>query len=294
MKRFSVFHYGLLLLTSLHPVESHAQSSENEDALLWEITGNGIKGSSFLFGTIHMICPDDFVIGRELSGSFGKADKVYMEVDMDDPDLPLKTLELSQLKTRKLSDLFSPDDYTKLNQFFKDSIGMPLTLLNTMKPLVLLSLLTMKTLACTTPQSYEQTFVRMAKDQKKEVSGLETIEEQVQIFDDIPDSIQVKMVMGYVNGFNEQKKEFNGLVNLYKQEKLDSLYNMIVSAPDMAGAEETLLFKRNEKWLPIIENTMKELSGFFAVGAGHLGGPRGLINLFRLKGYSVKPLKELP
>lgn len=266
--------------------------TDGYNALLWEISGNGISSPSYLYGTVHMICPEDFVTGKRLQEKFRSAQKVFLEVDMDDPSMNMKMMQLSLLQGKKLSDMFSDSDYNKLNVFFRDTIGMPLTLLNTMKPFVLFSILTLKSLPCAEPQSYELTFVKMAKEQSKEVLGLETIEDQMKIFDDMPDSVQVQMVMRYINEFDEQKKEFAKMVDAYKQENLDSIYEHIMSSPDISGSEEVLLFNRNEKWIPIMEAAMQKEKIFFAVGAGHLGGPKGVINLLREKGYSVKGIRE--
>ena len=266
--------------------------TDGYNALLWEISGNGISSPSYLYGTVHMICPEDFVTGKRLQEKFRSAQKVFLEVDMDDPSMNMKMMQLSLLQGKKLSDMFSDSDYNKLNVFFRDTIGMPLTLLNTMKPFVLFSILTLKSLPCAEPQSYELTFVKMAKEQSKEVLGLETIEDQMKIFDGMPDSVQVQMVMRYINEFDEQKKEFAKMVDAYKQENLDSIYEHIMSSPDISGSEEVLLFNRNEKWIPIMEAAMQKEKIFFAVGAGHLGGPKGVINLLREKGYSVKGIRE--
>lgn len=266
--------------------------TDGYNALLWEISGNGISSPSYLYGTVHMICPEDFVTGKRLQEKFRSAQKVFLEVDMDDPSMNMKMMQLSLLQGKKLSDMFSDSDYNKLNVFFRDTIGMPLTLLNTMKPFVLFSILTLKSLPCAEPQSYELSFVKMAKEQSKEVLGLETIEDQMKIFDDMPDSVQVQMVMRYINEFDEQKKEFAKMVDAYKQENLDSIYEHIMSSPDISGSEEVLLFNRNEKWIPIMEAAMQKEKIFFAVGAGHLGGPKGVINLLREKGYSVKGIRE--
>ena len=290
MRKLPVLFITFFVQHFFAPVAT-AQTDEY-NALLWEISGNGISSPSYLYGTVHMICAEDFVIGKRLREKFKSAQKVFLEVDMDDPSMNMKMMQLSLLRGKKLSDMFSDSDYNKLNVFFRDTIGMPLTLLNTMKPFVLFSILTLKSLPCAEPQSYELSFVKMAKEQSKEVLGLETIEDQMKIFDGMPDSVQVQMVMRYINEFDEQKKEFAKMVNAYKQENLDSIYEHIMSSPDISGSEEVLLFNRNEKWIPIMETAMQKEKIFFAVGAGHLSGPKGVINLLREKGYSVKGIRE--
>ncbi|MGN6492545.1 MAG: TraB/GumN family protein [Agriterribacter sp.] len=267
------------------------QAQQKSDALLWKISGNGLTKPSYVYGTIHMICSTDFVMSEKLKQHFNSADKLYLEVDMDDPAMNMKMLQLSMLQGKKLSDFFSPEDYNKLNTFFKDSVGMPLTMFNTMKPFVLFSILTLKTLPCSQQESYEMSFVKMAREQNKEVIGLETVEEQMKIFDDMPDSAQAQMLLRYADEFDKQKKDFSKMVEMYKRQDLDALYQQIMSSPDIAGSEDALLFNRNKNWIPVIENAMKKESLFIAVGAGHLAGEQGVLNLLKEKGYSVEAVK---
>ncbi len=285
MRKLPVLFTAIFLQSQLPVVNAQPAS---DHTLLWEISGNGISSPSYLYGTIHIICEEDFNVREKLKEKFKASQKIYLEIDMDDPSMNMKMMQLSMLQGKKLSDIFSDSDYHKLNIFFRDTIGMPLTLLNTMKPFVLFSILTLKTLPCSAQESYEMTFVKMAKEQNKEVLGLETIEEQMKIFDDMPDSVQVQMVMRYVNEFDEQRKEFAKMVEDYKRQDLDALYQSIMSSPDIAGSEEVLLFNRNERWIPIIEEAIQKGSVFFAVGAGHLPGANGIIALLRKKGYTVQ------
>jgi uncharacterized protein YbaP (TraB family) len=280
----------VFIVQQLYINTSAAQSSGN-NSLLWEISGNGLTRASYLYGTIHLICKKDFFISDKLKQKFSSTDKLYLEVDMDDPSVNMKMLQLSMLKGKKLSDFFSDSDYNKLNDFFRDTIKMPLTFLGTMKPFVLFSIMTLKTLPCQDQQSYEMTFVEMAKEQNKEVLGLETIEDQMKIFDDLPDSVQAQMVMRYVNDFSKQKSDFAKMVEVYKKQNLDSLYEQITSSPDIEGSEDALLFDRNARWIPVMEEAMKTQPAFFAVGAGHLAGDKGVINLLRQQGYTVTPVK---
>ncbi|MBX3240083.1 MAG: TraB/GumN family protein [Chitinophagaceae bacterium] len=289
MKHLSVL-FAALFLQNLPPVNSFGQTGDLNN-LLWEISGNGLTKPSYLYGTVHMICEKDFFMKDGLKESFAKTEKLYLEVDMDDPALNMKMLQLAMLQGKKLSDFFTPEDYARLNDFFRDSLKMPLAMLNTMKPFALFSMMLLKAMPCNDHKSYELTFVEMAKAQSKEVLGLETIEDQMKIFDDMPDSVQAQMVMRYVDEFDNQRGEFNKLVENYKKQDVDALYEHIMSSPDIAGAEEALLFGRNRRWIPVIEEAMKNEPVFIAVGAGHLGGEQGVIRLLKEKGYTLSPVK---
>lgn len=285
MKQLSIL-FAAFLFQNIFPVSAAAQAQTTK-GLLWKISGNGLTKPSYLYGTVHLICSSDFTLSHQLKKSVAQSEKLYLEIDMDDPAMNMKMLQLSMLKDKKLSDFFSEADYDKLNAFFRDSIGMPLAMLNMMKPFVLFSMITLKTMPCDKHESYEMSLVKMAKEQSKEVLGLETIEDQMKVFDDMPDSVQAQMVMRYVNEFDKQKADFQGMIEMYKAEDLDGLYNYIMSSPDIEGAQDVLLFNRNQKWIPVIEAAIKEEPTFFAVGAGHLAGEKGVIQLLKDKGYEI-------
>lgn len=263
----------------------------NENALLWSISGKGLSGTSYLFGTIHMICPEDFIMSDTVKGSFANANKIYMEIDMDDPSMTMKTLQLSIMKDKSLKDLMSAAEYTRLDKFMKDTIGMPLSVFNKMKPFTLMSILYTKILPCSRMESYEQSFMAMAQKQKKEILGLEKIEDQFAVFDNIPDSAEARMIIEMISHFDEQKKEFARMTDAYKKKDLSALAAMINASPDMAGYEDLLLVNRNKNWIPVMEKAMQAQSNFFAVGAGHLPGKDGVIALLRKAGYTVTPIE---
>ena len=238
-----------------------------------------------------MICPEDFIMSDTVKGSFAKADKIYMEIDMDDPSMTMKTLQLSIMKDKSLRDLMTADEYTRLDKFMKDTVGMPLSVFNKMKPFTLMSILYTKILPCSRMESYEQSFMTMAQKQKKEILGLEKLEDQFAVFDNIPDSAEARMIIDMISHFDEQKKEFARMTDAYKKKDLAALAAMINASPDMAGYEDLLLVNRNKNWIPVMEKAMQAQSNFFAVGAGHLPGKDGVIALLRKAGYTVTPIE---
>jgi len=265
------------------------QTQANANSLLWEITGKGLTHPSYLFGTIHMICPQDFFITPAMKEKFAEARTVYLEINLSDPSAPLKLMEMIQLKNgRKLGDLFDPADYKLLTQFVHDTLQMDIHFFERFKPLMLYSMLSTKMLSCAKEQAYEMEFIQMAKQQEKPVKGLETMEDQVAVFDSIPGKVQAGMIMDMVKDFNTQKKDFGRLIDLYKAQQVDSLFDMVSADPDTRIDQDLLLDSRNRKWIPLISSAIHQGTCFIAVGAGHLGGPQGLLSLLRKHGYTVK------
>ncbi|TAH05678.1 MAG: TraB/GumN family protein [Sphingobacteriales bacterium] len=263
-----------------------------ENALLWQVSGKGLSSPSYVYGTIHIICKEDFQFSGTLKEKFREAKNIYLELDMDDPNMMMKMASLSMMKGQSMKDLMSPADYTYLSAYVKDSLGMPMMLFNKMKPITLMSLLYTKALPCSASESYEQTMVTMAKQQKKDIKGLEKIEDQMAVFDKIPDSVEAKMILDMIKNMPEQKVQFAQMVAAYKKEDLRSLSNAMSESPEWKGFEDIMLSNRNKNWIPVMETAMKESTTLFAVGAGHLYGKEGVINLLRATGYTVTPVVQ--
>lgn len=263
---------------------------QTENALLWRITGKGLPAPSYLYGTIHMICPEDLKLEDSLVRSIELSKRIFFEIDMDAPGMMMKTMKLSMLSSGSLRDLMKPEEFEELSSFVKDSIGLPMLMFNKMKPIVLMSLLYSKALPCKTPGSYEEALAKQAKKFKIPSAGLETLEDQMSIFDQIPDSTEIKMLMNMVRHFNDHRNEFDGMIQAYKSKDLSKLGSMVSAAPDISGFEDLLLVNRNKKWISIMQQEMKNSGFLFSVGAGHLPGPNGLIELLRQTGLSVHPV----
>lgn len=280
----------LTVFLFLQATVSRAQTNQKE-SLLWEITGNGLQQPSYLFGTIHIICKEDFLMSDTIRNKFNRADEIYLEMDMDDPSMQSKMMQLMKLPQGETLEQLFGADYPVADSFFKAKTGLPIRMFNQYKPMMLQSLLYQTILPCGLPESYEMYFVNMAKTKGKSVNGLETLESQIAVFDSIPDQEEIKWLLEWVRQYDKQLADFNRMLHLYTHQELNQMFDFIRSSPEMAGYEEVLLNKRNRNWIPVMEEVMHNKSAFFAVGAGHLPGPSGVIALLRNKGFRVEPVQ---
>jgi uncharacterized protein len=264
-----------------------------DKALLWEISGNGLTRPSYLYGTIHAICPADMVLSETLRATMKNTNQLSLEIDMDDPGMMAAMLKAVPMKDGStLKSLLSDQEYTKLSQYFSQTMGMDLQLVQNWKPIMLSSLLFTKMLDCQ-PQSYETTFMKMAKEQGKEVIGVETLENQLATLDQIPYKKQAELLLESLEKSDEQKKMFQQMVSLYKQQDIEGFQEIFKEASvGMDNFTEVLLVQRNKNWIPVIAREAKEMPTFFAVGAGHLSGDQGVIALLRQAGFTVKPVLQ--
>ena len=281
---------GTLFIFSLNLAQAQAPL---EKSLLWEISGKGISKPSYLFGTIHLICPKDFSLSDPLKKAISKTEQLALEIDMDDPGLMgamTKTMFMTGGKT--LKGIFTETDYSRLQRFYQDSIGMDITTFDRAKPFVLMGPLFNKVLDCQ-PQSYEMELMSLANKQNSEVIGLETIEEQMAIFDTVPYTQQAKMLISIIDSLPNAKTEFHKLVELYKKQDLDALNTLSMKSEfGMDSQNEVMLFQRNKAWIDRIAKMITKKSTFIAVGAAHLGGERGVIALLRKEGYIVRAVAK--
>ena len=284
------FFSALLLAGSL---TATAQTPDN--ALLYEVSGNGLMKPSYLYGTFHLVCPTDLTITDAMKKAVGDAQQVYLEIDMDDPAMMtgmMKAMMMTDGKTIK--DLLKPDDYTVLDNYLKQKMNMNLAQVGTMKPIGLMSLMYMTVLPCQ-PASYDMTFAQMAGKDQKEVLGLETMEAQMAALDKIPLEEQLKGLVDMAKKPDEAKKEFMDFMAAYKAHDIAKLMRMMktsqFSGGDFSQYEDALLGERNANWIPVIEKAASRKPTFFAFGAGHLGSDKGVVNLLRKKGYTVKAVE---
>jgi uncharacterized protein YbaP (TraB family) len=266
--------------------------NKDENTLLWQISGNGLKEPSYLFGTFHLLCKTDIHFSESLKEAVKSAKEVYMEMDMDDPATLLGGLTKMNMKGgKKLKDLYTEEEYKRLAKYFTDSVGMPLAMLQSMKPLMLESLLYPQLMPCKTISGVEEELMQLIKKEKKEIKGLETIEFQSSVFDSIPYDKQAKELLKTIDSINEYRKYFDTILTVYKKQQMKSIEQLLTK--DDFGMEENqdiLLNNRNKNWVNQLKEIMHKENVFVAVGAGHLPGKLGVINLLKNEGYTVTPI----
>lgn len=262
-----------------------------ENTLLWQITGPGIIKPSYLYGTIHLMCADEIKVSDTLRARFYSTHKLFLEVNLDDPSVMVKTMQKIQMKgDTTLQNLLTPSQYDTLAAKFKKITGLSLSMMNSMKPELIESLIYPSLLGCTGAEAWEQKFEQLAKANNMKINGLETADDQLKIFDEIPYKEQAKELYETLKDIDSTKKSFNQLLGYYEQKNLNALCAMMNSDDGLSQYNDLLLNNRNEKWIPEIIQQAKLQPTFFAVGAGHLGNTNGLINLLKKQGYTVSPI----
>lgn len=268
------------------------------NTLLWQITGNGLAAPSYLFGTMHILCDKDAGLSPNLKKAIKDVQVIYFELDMDDMGELMGAMKFLRMNDgKKLSDLLTKEEYGRVDNYFKQhKMPMPLSFMNRFKPLVVSSLIGEQVMACDNDKKngMEQEIMRESKQYEKEIRGLETAEFQAGLFDSIPYEKQAKDLLNYIDSVDTYTKATLEMVDVYKKQDLKRLDLLVAkSDPGMEKYMDLLLYDRNRRWAQNMPNIMGPRSTLFAVGAGHLAGENGVINLLKKKGYTLTPLKNI-
>jgi len=265
--------------------------NKDNNTLLWEISGKNLKQPSYVFGTFHILCKEDIQFSANLRAALKASQQVYFEMDLDDPKNTLGGMFFMNMKDKTLSDLYTVEELQKVKKFYKDSLKMNLSYFNKMKPMMLAALLYPRMMPCKTPSGVEIELMTIAKKEKKEILGFETIEFQSSIFDSIPYSVQAKDLLKSIDSMDKYKLYFNKMVQTYKNQQTDSLVAIVNDKTFTDGENNDALLKnRNVNWVKQLKTILPKTNIFMAVGAAHLFGKDGLIDLLRKDGFTVKPI----
>lgn len=283
-----------LLALSLLCLTSNAQ-------LVWKISGNGIKKPSYILGTHHG-CP--FTYCDSIPGlmkAFDKVDNIIGEINM------IEFAEMSQERMQKMQammmmpadtsllSLFSTEEAAKVNEWLGKKMGASLEMLSVMKPMTIMVTVQNKEMmevipeiaTMTTIDKYMQT---LGQRKGKTIGELETADYQMELLYGNSLEEQADALLEMID-HGDSKGLLQQLTNAYKSQNLDTLWK--VFQEQMTGYEYDAIVKvRNLNWEKQMKELLPKQSTLFVVGAGHLPGESGMINLLREAGFKVKPVKK--
>ena len=289
---------SLLFIFTVFAVSNiHAQAVKTApaSALLYKITGKGLKKASYLFGTIHLICEKNMFSPEKLKSIVDETEQVMLETDFLDP-VAMKRAQASAVlaDSKTMKDYLTPEEYARVDEYFKNYLGISYDNLKSFKPIfattVVLS--SPKVLGCSPPVIYDNYFAQITVARKIPLIGLEGMDAQMAAVDSIPLEQQIKELKDAAADPEKSVTEFKSLTQTYLSQNSDKLYDMIERQMKEQGySQSKMLDDRNINWIPVIEKNIAAKPSFIAVGGGHLGGKNGVVNLLRKKGYKLTPIR---
>jgi uncharacterized protein YbaP (TraB family) len=274
----------LLLFVTVITITANAQ----ESALLWKIEHENLENPSYLFGTIHLICQEDMIDFPALDSVFAQVDQVVFELDFSDPELAQKMMRHSQNKeANHIEQYLNAIQMEAVNNYLSQHFGVGLSQFGNLKPFVIMSMVMQAMLECTTqPYSYDGFLFHKAQEHSLYVSGLETPEFQFSVMDKISNEEYVTGLIEIIEDPASLNSLFGEIVDYYIAQDIESLYLGFLES-SFGVYQQEILDSRNKAWISDMPTFMENGSVLFAVGAGHLAGGNGVIELLRQQGYSV-------
>ncbi len=292
---------ALILLILLTPLFIHAQPKagpKKYPSLLWEITGNGMKKPSYLFGTMHVSSKIAFHLADSFYIGIRNADVVALETNPESwqEDMSKYDIDYGYAARNRYGGYMSePNDYLSINtfKFYKYDKKLERSLYS--NPSTINNLL-YRTYGNDASDFEEDTYLDMyiyqcGKKWGKRVAGVEQYGESMKLMQEAyKDAAKEKNKKQRSYDIDEDYS-FDKLQEAYRKGNLDQLdsINRLNSTSD--AFDEKFLYKRNEIQANSIDSILKSKSTLFVgVGAAHLPGKRGVIEMLRDKGYKLRPV----
>ncbi|MGV3557402.1 TraB/GumN family protein [Larkinella arboricola] len=266
-------------------------------SLLWKVSGNGLKQPSYLFGTYHILKDSYLKQNPKVKSAYEGAEGVVVETEIDSSAMLSMAMRGLMLNT-SLNKLLSEADYKLVADEFRERTGYDLALFNQMKPIVTATMLSLAytqkqsdTLSTFTGLPIDLYFASDGRKRQKAVNTLETMEEQMSfLFDHDPVEKQAQQLVEMVKGKADMYEMSKSVTDLYLKQDLQGMWKLNEKHSSSFGDMTYLIDERNHNWMKRIPALLAVRPTFVAVGALHLPGPNGLIELLKKEGYKVEPM----
>ncbi len=244
-----------------------------------------------------MLAEEYYPLTRAFSYAYYNAQKVVFEVDPEILFSPESAKKAEQYYTfhdgRTLKSVLSPGTYRLLKKKLK-ALGIHINHVHKLKPWVVYLTISGKfdsSIDFRSDLGIENYFYQKAKDAGKATGGLETIQDQLNVFDTLPLKVQEAMLKESLAITNSKQREqaFLHMVKSWHQGNLEGLEELVETFKAYPLFYKKLLVQRNNNWVPQIQKYLQEDQNVLViVGAAHLPGQDGLLNLLSEQGYELE------
>lgn len=283
------FH-ALIVVVFTSILASQVRASEFSHGVLWEISKPGIH-VSYLLGTIHSDDPRVTRLPPAVMQAFAKSHSFTGELDMSSNSMAVTQKAMLLPSDRSLVAVIGQERYRKCVSLMAD-YDVPASVVNKMKPWAIALQLNMP--KPTTDQFLDLILYQQAIARGMPVHALETVPEQIDVFDKLPIEQQITLLDESIAHYEDTSALIDTLIDLYLARDLAGLQSINDDQiqkgdEDLAAkVEQRLIVMRNLRMVERMQARLREGRAFIAVGALHLPGKEGILNLLEQQGYLVK------
>jgi uncharacterized protein YbaP (TraB family) len=283
----------IIFLAAPRLVAQRADSTAATKHSLWKVEGK--QNAVYLLGSVHALKKEDYPLPAPIEAAFTNSRIAVFETDVEELEKPELAMKLA-LKARlpegeTLSQQLSPKVYAGFSNYVQKA-GMPPQMFDSLSPAIAaitLVVLELKKLDLDPEYGLDKHFYKRARQEGKTIVPLETVDFQISLMTEFSKEEGELLMKTTLKDIDKMEKEFGDLLKAWRTgdaAKLDRLLNE-------AMEEAPVIFKRlvtdrNRRWLPKIQELSKgKDNAIIIVGAGHLVGTDGVVELLRKQGAKV-------
>lgn len=284
----------LVLAVSLVWLVVSDTSDAQEKTLLWKVSND--KHSIYLLGSIHYLKKENFPLHKAILTAFNASKRLVLEVDLNriSPDAAQRvTLEKAMYRDGQTLQQNVSEETYQLAEQHAAKLGIDMKIMGPMKPwFVALTLLAIKfqQIGLDPNLGVDHYLAERAKASGKATSGLETLEFQVGLLDQLSKRDQESLLRETVGEMELLVTNINQIVQSWLNGDSDSLETLLLGGmKEYPELHEKIIVERNRRWVPQIEKILaQDGDAIVVVGAAHLVGKDGVIEMLKARGYRLE------
>ncbi len=274
--------------------------------LLWKVSGNGLGRPSYIIGTYHFAPASMIDQIPGMAQAFEDCDIVLGEIDNEEITGTKAQMAMAQAMMAPvdstLDKLYSPEDYAIVEQVFNKyfgGMGVTLSQMKMLKPsaisVQMQAMQAVKYFPNFNPNDLiDMAVQKRANEMGRPSGGLETVDEQIDLLFNSPLTEQAESLLEACKKDDLFVVQSSALVEAYMAQDLAKIEE-VMTDPEIGGddaeAMDELIYDRNRNWVVKLVKIMHERAALICVGAGHLPGEQGLLQLLRDRGFTVEPMQ---
>ena len=290
MRRAVVSRLGLVLCGLILCIAVRADGALHS---LWELHGK--HNTVYLLGSIHVLRQSDYPLAPPVLEAYANAKSLLMEVNLEEissEQVQAEMLGSAMLpEGRKLQDILGSQRYERANVLARE-VGVDLSNFDPFAPWFAaeaISQLQLAQLGFQPEAGVEMYFLQRARTDGKTLGGLETVHDQISLFQNMSMDTQAEYLMSSLEQAKDLPSQVDSMVQAWKRGDSQWFVNQMQSELGRDPAlYQAVLGSRNRKWLPKIEALLNDDKNYLViVGTGHLVGPGSVIDLLKKDGIGA-------
>lgn len=278
--------------------------SQNDGPLFWEVTNKNGEGKLYLLGSMHATNETAYPLRSAIMDAYKKCESLAVEADIvayeTDMDAQIKSMEQMVYNDgTKIYDHIPVETYDKLKEILTEN-GLYIASFDNYKPIMWASMVDSIILGksgLSTDFGIDQFFLKLAKEEGKQIREIESVEFQLEMFNSFSDELQTLMFSPYIEDMEKQVDIINELFELWKGTDIKAFEKYLNEENEATTAKEQTLLDEYNKAMLIDRNIgmadkaeeylQDGKNCFYVVGAAHMIGDDGIVKLLEQRGYTV-------